>query len=216
MAVEMADERGKRPVAVFRTGVTIGAWKASVPAAPAGDREGQASRLARLVSAVAAVLGRRHRFRAAEMEYARYDVHDGETELIVDERAEIGSAGELAAFLERARGGVIESLFVELDTRVEVDGVSTWLEGSAELQVSAPGLDDPGTELVFIYRTRAEVFLTAWRENQPHLATLLAGLGRALGSRAERFESDRHRALLTDDGFAGPADSIEPQRPRST
>jgi hypothetical protein len=208
----MADQRGERPVAVFRIGETIGAWKVSVPA---GDREGRLSRLARLVNAVAGVLDGRHRFRAAEMEYARFDASGEQTEFIDDERAEIGSADELASFVEQARDGAIESLFVQLDIRVEVDGVSTWLEDSAELQVSAPGLDDPGTELVFIYRTRAEVFVTAWRENQPHLAKLLADLGRALDGRPQRFESDRHRALLTDDGFAEPADSSEPGRPRA-
>ncbi|MEM7156377.1 MAG: hypothetical protein AAF799_26225 [Myxococcota bacterium] len=201
----------------------MGSWIATVGGGEPQDFPGRLRAVIGVVQRAADSLRDAHRPRHVSMEWAEIDDGGHEVGFHDDDETDVTSWEEVLGCLQRLGGnpdrGVVESMFVEFDTEVELDEGATWIERAGELQIGADRtLDEARVEVGVVYATFVDIWLAENRttqtlggrndalaaKNRPRLHRTLARLATALEASFAAFSSDRYLSQLTDQGFREP------------
>lgn len=199
---------------------TVGAWIATVDGGPRNELPKRQGVVADVVTEASRALGEIHRPRHVSIEWAEIDESGQEIAFHDDDETDVESWDDVLRCIRRLQRagacGAIESLFVDLDTEVQLESGPSWLEGSAELQLSSgEAADSSRMTIAVTYATRVDIWLsenTSTRElgldnrtladcNRPRLVGTLQRLAASLGAPLSVSTSDRYLNEITPTGF---------------
>jgi hypothetical protein len=202
---------------------TAGAWIARVEGGSSADARDRLHRVIEIVCRGADGLSPYHRPRHVAMEWSEFGEH-GDQGSFHDDEADASSWDAALETLRALDGGqvlgVIETLFIDLDTEVELDEGIIWLEHAAELQLSVgEGAEPSHMSIAVTYRTTVDLWLpenTTTRalgtdnsalaaRNHPRLRQTLERLEACLGVPLLVSDSDRYLDYMTSHGFRVPS-----------